>query len=230
MNWDDIWRNKKYITDFSLRWIDFLSRKKLGLRPGAKVLEAGCGSGEGISIFSGEGRLAVGLDISEEAIKLTVSHSIHGVRGDNFMLPFPEGTFDLVYNSGVIEHFKYPGNIRQIKEMARVTKNGGEVIINVPNSLCLWYLLAKAVLKVSGRWKFGYEESYTPARLSAAVREGGLKITGLTGFLALPPFATDDREVLPLGLRRILASIEKALPLKEYYCYSVCVSCKKDYI
>ena len=147
--------------------------------------------------------------------------------GNNFTLSFTDDTFDCVFNSGVIEHYKYPDNIRQIKEMARVTKPGGEVIINVPNSLCLWYVAAKKILLFFIKWQFGYEESYTPWRLKRNVEEAGLKVVGLTGFLAMPPFATNNTEVLPFKFRKKLALLEKYLPFKQFYCYSICILCKK---
>ena len=229
MSWDTVWKEKKYITDFSLRWLEFLSSKAADLTEDARILEAGCGSGEGVGILAGRVKTAVGLDISQEAVTKTASFkNVLVLRGDNFMLPFADNTFDLVFNSGVIEHFKYPDNVRQVREMTRVTRPGGQVIINVPNSLCLWYIFAKGVLIMLRKWKFGYEESYTPRRLEATVRQAGLKPVGFTGFLCLPPLATIDVEILPLGIRKSLASIEKYLPFKQYYCYSVCALCSKD--
>ena len=149
------------------------------------------------------------------------------VKGDNLALPFPDNTFDLVFNSGVIEHYKYPLNVQQLKEMARVTKPKGEVIVSVPNSLCLWYEAVKTVLTFFDKWPFGYEEGYTPWKLERSVREAELEPVEITGFLCMPPLATHDREMLPFNLRRKIALFEKHLPFKEFYCYSVCVSCRK---
>lgn len=228
MNWENIWKEKKYITDFSVRWLEFLSNRGALLPDGAKVFEAGCGSGEGVAVLASENRITIGLDISKEALAKTALYkNVIAVRGDNFALPFSDNTFDLVFNSGVIEHYKYPQNIRQVKEMARVTKPGGELIITVPNSLCLWYIVIKNFLLLLRKWQFGYEENYTPWRLKRTVEETGLQVIDVTGFLSMPPFATNNIEILPLKLRKKLALVEKYLPLKQYYCYSVCVLCKK---
>jgi ubiquinone/menaquinone biosynthesis C-methylase UbiE len=228
MDWDNIWKEKKYVTDFSLRWLDFLSGRRALLPAGAKVLEAGSGSGEGIASFAERGITAYGTDTSEEAIARTASHkNVTALKADNFALPFPDNTFDLVFNSGVIEHYDYPENIMQVKEMARVAKPGSEVIVNVPNSLCLWYVAGKKLSILFKKWRFGYEDSYTPARLKKTVEEAGLRAVGFTGFLSIPPFATDNRELLPLGLRKRLAWLERGLPFKQYYCYSVCALCRK---
>jgi len=228
MSWDKIWKEKKYTTDFSLRWHSFLSLVAKRLPGNARILEAGCGSGEGLAVLAGSGRTAVGLDISLEALLKTGSTAgVLTVRGDNFSLPFNNGTFDLVFNSGVIEHFKYPGNVKQLKEMARVMKPGAELIINVPNALCLWYLAVKRLLIALKKWEFGYEESYTPWRLKMAVKEAGFKVAKITGFLFMPPLAINKKEIAPLRVRKKLATLEKYLPLKQYYCYSVCVLCKR---
>lgn len=228
MSWDKIWKEKKYITDFSLRWHSFLSWIGESLPDNAKILEAGCGSGGGLAVLAGRNRTAIGLDISIEALAKTGSiNSVLTVRGDNFSLPFRDGTFDLVFNSGVIEHFKYPGNVEQLKEMARVTKRGGSIIVNVPNTLCFWYVAIKYMLMILKKWEFGYEESYSPGRLEKAVKEAGLSAVKFTGFLFIPPLATNNKEALPLKFRKKIALLEKYLPLKQYYCYSVCVLCKK---
>ncbi len=228
-DWDSIWKEKKHVTDFSIRWNGFLTKAALGLKAGARVLEAGCGSGEGIAVLAKNGNTTVGLDISGEALARTrIFKAVHTVQGDNFYLPFQDDTFDLVFNSGVIEHFPYPNNVRQLKEMARVTKRGGKLIINVPNALCLWYLAVKKFLMTVGKWQFGYEEGYTPWRLKKAAGEAGLSVVDLTGFLFLPPLATNRSEALPLRLRNKLALIENYMPFKEYYCYSVCIICRKE--
>lgn len=229
MNWDNIWETKKFVTDFSLRWQKFLSKRGALLTSDVKILEAGCGSGDGLAALVDENRIVVGLDLSEKALRRTLSHrNVLGVRGNNFALPFLDNTFDLVFNSGVIEHFKYPGNLEQVKEMTRVTKRGGEVIINVPNSFCLWYILIKKVLMLLKRWQFGYEESYTPWRLERIVKEAGLRIIGITGFLVFPPLATNNMELLPFKLRKKIAVFEEYLFFKQYYAYSVCIRCKKN--
>jgi SAM-dependent methyltransferase len=51
-------------------------------------------------------------------------------------LPFPDGHFDLVYMGEVIEHLLNPDFA--IREMYRVTKTHGKVIITTPNLAC-WY-------------------------------------------------------------------------------------------
>ena len=52
-------------------------------------------------------------------------------KADLFQLPFPDNHFDLVFENGVIEHFKnYP---EALLEMKRVVKKGGKIIVVFPN-------------------------------------------------------------------------------------------------
>lgn len=48
-------------------------------------------------------------------------------------LPFPSDTFDLVITSEVIEHTLDPA--RAVREMARVLRPGGQLVITVPNRI-----------------------------------------------------------------------------------------------
>jgi len=228
MNWDSIWKEKRYISDFELRWYGFLKVQSGNLAKDSRILEAGCGSGDGLMNFTGGKRLAIGVDISHEACKKTKDKgSVRAVLGDNKSLPFSSDQFDVVFNSGVIEHYRYPGNLNQVLEMKRVTRPGGQVIINVPNALCLWYQAVKVILKFLGSWKYGYEEGYTPWRLKRIMREAGLDVRGMTGFQFLPPMAIHTVQFLPQSFRRIIAGIEKIMPLKQYYCYTVCAIARK---
>ena len=147
--------------------------------------------------------------------------------GSIFKIPFKDNTFDLVYNSGVIEHFKDPDNVAAISEMARVIKPSGRVIIIVPNTLCLWYKAGKFFAIIIKNFEFGYEEDYSPKRLKTAVQRSGLDIEKTFGLQALPPLATNDREIISMSLRKKIGLIEKVFPCKQYYAYTVGIIARK---
>jgi ubiquinone/menaquinone biosynthesis C-methylase UbiE len=76
----------------------------------------------------------------------------NGVRAsftlaDVLRLPFPDESFDIVWNEGVNEHFDREKRQLVFSEMARVCKVGGQVIVIVPNTLNLPYRLWKKVLE-----------------------------------------------------------------------------------
>jgi SAM-dependent methyltransferase len=229
--WDNVWRKHKYVSDYMLRWYDYLAELSKSCSSGKmKVLETGCGSSGGIAIFARDGHASVGVDISSVAIEKARKEyqSVDFLCEDLFNMPFEDGTFDLVFNSGLIEHFKYPENIEAVKAMARVLKPGGRIIIAVPNSLCLWYVLGKKLLIKLGKWPYGYEDSYSPRLFKKYLREvPELRIEKLFGIQPFPMMAFPGFEILPFNCRKVIARFEKMLPFKEYYSYAIVVECRK---
>jgi SAM-dependent methyltransferase len=224
--WEKVWTKNLITSDYSLKYLDFMQGIEASLAQGSTVLEAGCGTGQTLASLSTRHE-TVGLDISRAALNLARSNCKNPVLGSIFKIPFRDNTFDLVYNSGVIEHFEDPTNVAAIREMARVTKCSGRIIIIVPNTLCIWYKAGKCVAVMMKNFEFGYEEDYSPKRLKTAVRRAGLEIEKTFGLQVLPPLATNDREVLRQSLRKKIGFVEKALPLKQYYAYTVGIIARK---
>lgn len=224
--WEKVWNKNLITSDYSLKYLGFMQDIEATLAPGSSVLEAGCGTGQTLALLS-ERHKTTGLDISPAALHLARKNCTTPVLGSIFAIPFRDGTFDLVYNSGVIEHFIDPANVAAIREMARVTKPGGRVIIIVPNTLCPWYRIGKYLAVMMKNFEFGYEEDYSPWRLKEAAERAGLVIEKTFGLQALPPLATNDREVLPVRLRKSIGIVENVFPLKQYYAYTVGIITRK---
>ena len=72
-------------------------------------------------------------------------------------LPLLSETFDLVWNSGVLEHFRYEHQVEALAEMGRICKRGGKVIIIVPHYWAPLYRLGKWYADRKGTFEFGYE-------------------------------------------------------------------------
>ncbi|KUJ93596.1 MAG: Chloroplast inner envelope membrane protein [Archaeoglobus fulgidus] len=98
------------------------------------VLEVGCGTGfttEEIVRRIGEERV-VAVDITPEQM-MKARAKMGGVNyflGDAENLPFKDNSFDAAISAGSIEY--WPNPQKGIEEMARVTKNGGKVVILAP--------------------------------------------------------------------------------------------------
>ena len=101
-----------------------------------RVLDVGCGTG-----FGTEGLLAytddvVGVDQSTHQLDKACERFENGPavtlsRGDAENLPFGDDTFDAAWSSGSIEYWPRP--IRGLREMHRVVKPGGKVVVVGPN-------------------------------------------------------------------------------------------------
>jgi len=225
--WDGVWESCTVVSDYSLRYIEFMQGITQDLAPGAIVLETGCGTGQTLRIFSGVVGATIGLDMSSNAVSLAQKNCDTPVKGDLFHLPFRNGQIDLVYNSGVIEHFKEPMNAVAVMEMIRVLKPDGKLIVIVPNTFCLWYRVWKWVVCHTGTFEFGYEEDYSLFRLKRLFKNLPVVVERFFGLQALPPLATGRKELISLPIRKWLCGIERYLPGQQYYAYAIGVVLRK---
>lgn len=105
--------------------------------PGGLFLDVGCGRAVDAIQLLEKGMKGVGIEVSdfmlEEAKKALAEKNLtmELVRAFGENLPFADGTFDVVYCKGAIDHFYNPQ--AAIREMARVAKPDGWVIISVAN-------------------------------------------------------------------------------------------------
>jgi ubiquinone/menaquinone biosynthesis C-methylase UbiE len=119
--------------------------RTLALRPGMKVLDAGCGRGETLLAIARAGAEPYGLDYSQSAVELTneMLSDYPGAdvrQGDVTALPWPDQTFDRVQFSDVIEHLDPAQTVPALSEFHRVLKPGGFLLVHTaPNVLFMKY-------------------------------------------------------------------------------------------
>lgn len=113
----------------------------------ARLLHAGCGSGE-VDALVGRHFRITGLDISPAALdryRRSNPHAEGTVHADLMNLRDVPGGYDGVYSLGVLEHFT-PGEIRVILDNMRlVLRPGGRMI-------AFWPLASAPSVKVLGLW------------------------------------------------------------------------------
>ncbi|EKD90097.1 MAG: methyltransferase type 11 [uncultured bacterium] len=97
-----------------------------------KILDAGCGSGGMTQKLTKFGHVT-GIDINEKALKLAKQKKIDKVmKTDVCNLPFHDSSFDLVTSFDVIYHQGVIDDLKALKEMYRVLKPNGILLLRVP--------------------------------------------------------------------------------------------------
>ena len=152
-------------------------------QPGARVLEAGCGTGQYGLALAMQGLRVDLLDINLVALERAhqLAAQIFGtaphptiVEGDLMRLPTADDTYDLVFNQQVMEYFVDDARRRAaLAEMARTTKPGGRVVVVVArpaHPFERWWRLTG--------WR-GFTDQPLMIELGAARLEGDLQAVGL---------------------------------------------------
>jgi len=107
------------------------------------ILDVGCGKGWVAQEFLPKGKKVYSLDISvtNPAIvkKLYPVENNFAITADSYHLPFTDNTFDTVIASEIIEHVVDPASF--VKELFRVVKKGGSLIMTTPYKEKLVYYL-----------------------------------------------------------------------------------------
>lgn len=100
------------------------------LRPGERLLDAGCGRYMRFCKELSSTAHVVGLDYDEQ-FETDNRRAPFAVRGDLHRLPFPSGSFDVIISRSVVEHLDKPAQV--FREWARVLRPGGRIIVITPN-------------------------------------------------------------------------------------------------
>lgn len=105
---------------------------------GCSVLDLGCGIGASTKLFAERGYRPVGADLSPlflTAAAQSASLPAQFVAADALALPFADAAFDAVASAALIEHL--PDVAQALREMLRVLKAGGLLLILAPNPCSL---------------------------------------------------------------------------------------------
>jgi demethylmenaquinone methyltransferase/2-methoxy-6-polyprenyl-1,4-benzoquinol methylase len=110
------------------------------VKEGQHVLEVAAGTGRatvGLAQAVGKTGKVDALDLSEAMLsqarakieKLGLSDRVHFKQGNARALPYPDKTFDLIYNGYMFDLIPLDGFVPILKEMRRVLKPGGKLVL-----------------------------------------------------------------------------------------------------
>jgi ubiquinone/menaquinone biosynthesis C-methylase UbiE len=112
------------------RWLLDLARRRIGAPEGLDVLDVGCGIGSTDRHLGRFGRLA-GVDVSEGMVRAArrANPSVEYRVCQADRLPHPDASFDLAFAICVLHHVDPGDRLTFVREMARVTRGGGLVVV-----------------------------------------------------------------------------------------------------
>jgi SAM-dependent methyltransferase len=125
-----------------LRWMD-----EVDLTAGSRVLELGCGAGRTAVELARRGLRVCATDAVPEMVELAREHAaaagvadrVETRQSDAHQLDFGDDAFDAVVAMGVVPWLRSPAIA--VREMARVLRPGGPLLVNCDNAARLPHLL-----------------------------------------------------------------------------------------
>lgn len=130
-------------------------------------LDIGCGTGANLAYLNPNG-VNIGLDYSELALKFSKKRGHKNlVWGSVLKIPFRDNSFDIVGCFDLLYHKNVKDEFDALKEVYRVCKKGGQLIVTDSAFKCLKSGHDKAV---HGRTRFSLEE------LASKIRKAGFLV------------------------------------------------------
>jgi SAM-dependent methyltransferase len=100
-------------------------------RENGRLLDVGCGAGTLLDVARESGWEPRGVEVSLPAVQRMSERGLDVFHGTLQQAAYPDGYFDIVTASEVIEHVSDPADV--LKEISRVLKPGGLLWMTTPN-------------------------------------------------------------------------------------------------
>jgi SAM-dependent methyltransferase len=206
----EFYRGREVVADYDRRrfggrsgaWVNHRELSLIGdlVPPGGRILDLGCGTGRAARYLAGRGDRVVGLDSSEEMLRLAVAGSTV-VAGDAFALPFGPDSFDAVVALRLAFH--YPDLCALLDAVRAILAPGGRIVFDSYN----WSPRTVVALDRPG-WG-GKVFAHRPSDITAAATAAGFEVTAKRPAFLFSPYLY---RLLPYPCVAILASFERSAP------------------
>jgi 2-polyprenyl-6-hydroxyphenyl methylase/3-demethylubiquinone-9 3-methyltransferase len=185
-------------------------------RPGAVLIDAGCGGGLLAPHVRRLGYRHVGVDVRRSGLEQSAAHGMIPLTGDVTALPLASGCADVVVAGEILEHVTdLPGTVA---ELCRVLRPGGLLVLDTVNDTALGRFITVTAGERLGIAPVGLHDPelfVDPAELTIQFARHGVRLqvrgirptmTGLLRWLLMPGETTTGR---PLG--RVVPTRSKAV-------------------
>ncbi len=104
----------------------------LRYRPDGILLDVGCGNGKYLLQMRELGWSVKGVEFNQKPVGICRANGLDVFHGDLLDAHFADSSFDAITAHHLIEHLPNPAKI--VREMARILKPGGQLLVRTPNT------------------------------------------------------------------------------------------------
>jgi len=173
----------------------------MGELAGRRVLDAGCGDGALVCAMASRGADVTGIDPDPAMLAAARSRAENAGLRATFLedrvdrLPFADATFDVVTSVTVLCFV--PDAAGAVREMARVLRPGGRLVLGELGRWSVWAMLRRVRGWLgSTTWKVA--RFRTATELRALAKGAGLSVTEIRGAVYYPPVGLLARALAPI--------------------------------
>jgi SAM-dependent methyltransferase len=152
---------------------ELLRAQVAGLTPGT-ALDIGAAGGGNTRVLRDLGWRALALEYTSDGARYAAGRGLPVIRADATALPLEEASLDLVAALDVLEHI--PDDGAAAREITRVLRPGGHLVVTVPVDPRLWSAHDEAV---------GHVRRYTREQVVDLLEGAGLDVVSVRSWMVL---------------------------------------------